>query len=152
MADNPKNGVNKTKRLTAKQKKLALLLVDVEAGRMTLTDAILQAGYSPETARQQQNAVGSLRNNEKIQAALRKAGVTEDVLAEKIAEGLDATEGKLDKPDFNVRHKYVATGAELLDAFPSKKLAVTMNPVGYGELEEPEKAESPEKARKMAGD
>lgn len=123
--------------MTAKQKKLVAFMPEVEAGNMTLKDAMLKSGYSEETAKQQSTILGGLRSNTKMQEALKKAGFTEDYLAEGIVEGTGAVDGKLKvitktedgeeevdfvgNPDYNARARYYKLGAELLDAFPAKK-------------------------------
>jgi hypothetical protein len=135
-------------RMTPKQRKLALLLPEVEDGKMTLKAAILKAGYAESTALQQERAVGSVRNNAKMQEALAKKGFNEDFIAGKIMEGVEAR--NKGTPDWNAQHKYLATGVELMDLFPAKKIDATVNqPLAYDELEQP-KAKTPEEARKLA--
>ncbi len=71
-----------------------------------------------------------VRNNAAMQEALRKAGVTEARLAEKIEVGLEATRTYSANfeihiaPDYHAQHTFVETGAERPDAFPAKKLDV----------------------------
>jgi len=148
----------KTSRaLTPKLRKLALLMPEVMDGKMTLKAAMLSAGYAESSALQQSQAVGALRNNVRMQEALAKAGFTEDVIATNIVEGISAERTFIaDKevvtaPDYDARHKFLRTGAELLDAFPSKKIDHTISdPLGYGDLEGQPKATSPEEARHLA--
>ncbi|MDB5344242.1 MAG: hypothetical protein JWP89_2619 [Schlesneria sp.] len=92
-----------------------------------------------------------------MQEALRKAGVTEEAIAQGVKEGMEATRlfsanfELHEAPDFHARHAFVKTGAELLDAFPSKHIDATVtNLVGYNELDAAPKATSPEDARKIA--
>lgn len=119
--------------LTPRQKKLIELQPRVESGELTKQEAMLQAGYSEESARQQRNVYGALRSNTKMQKALKKAGFTEEYLAEGIVAGTQATEaGKRvqkeddgaytveERPDYKARGIYYKLGAELLDAFPNK--------------------------------
>lgn len=62
-----------------------------------------------------------------MQAALRAAGFSEETIAKKIVEGLSATRpivvnGAItDVDDKDAQHKYLKTGAELLDALPAKR-------------------------------
>jgi hypothetical protein len=71
--------------------------------------------------------MSGVRRSSAMQDALRKAGVTERKLAKKIAEGLNATRHFSanfevhEVADFNARHSYVDTAAELLDVKPAKK-------------------------------
>ena len=115
------------KPLTPKQKKLIALLPKVASGEMKTETAMKQAGYSETTAKQQSKVMGGVRKSSVMQEALRKAGVTEAMLARKIAKGLRATRFfsanfKLHEvDDYNAQHNYVKTAAELLDAFPAKK-------------------------------
>lgn len=143
--------------LTPKLKKLALLMPEVMDGKMTLKAAMLKAGYAESSANQQQAATGALRNNTRMQEALAKAGFTEDVIASNIMEGIAAERTivadreVVTVPDYDARHKFVKTGAELLDAFPAKKIDHTISdPLGYGDLEGQPKATSPEEARQLA--
>lgn len=57
-------------------------------------------------------------------------------------------------PDYAARHKFLKTGAELLDAFPSKKIDATISEVlDYGDLDsDTPRASSPEEAREKAND
>ena len=113
----------------------------VEAGEITQEEALKQAGYADSTARQQTTVLGSLRQNTKMQEALKKAGFTEDYLAEGIVQGTKAIDGSMKvvrvlvdaageqldeeieiraKPDYRARGIYYKLGAELMDAFPAK--------------------------------
>src|SRR5205085_9159078 len=60
--------------LNPRQKKLVLLLLEVEQGKMSLTDALKKAGYADSTAEQQSETLNRLRENSAMQMALRKAG------------------------------------------------------------------------------
>ena len=100
-------------KLTPKQKKLIALLPKVEAGEMTMKAAMIKAGYSEKTADQQQQVLGGLRTNTKMQEALDKVGVTEEKIATRIKRGMD-TFG-------NTAFNYTKLAAELRDAFPAKK-------------------------------
>jgi hypothetical protein len=135
------------KPLTPKQKKLVALLPKIESGEMTKTAAILQAGYTESSAREQSRVMGSIGNNAVMQAALRKAGVNEDLLSQSIREGLTADEKGT--PDYRTRSVYVKIGADLLDAFPTQRHQILPPPATYVDLEEP-KANSPEEARRLA--
>lgn len=143
-------------RLTPKQKKLVAQMPAIAAGEKTKKAALLDAGYSESTANQQARIFGEVRNNVRMQEALRKAGVTEEALAEAVKEGIGATRlisinfRTHEIPDFHARHSFVKTGAELLDAFPSKKIDITdKTPVTYGDLERP-KAKTLDEAKELA--
>lgn len=115
-----------SKPLTPKQKNLVKLMPQVEAGKLSLKEAMQQAGYADSTAEQQSTILGGLRSNTKMQEALRKVGFDEGYLAGGIVEGTQATEligTKItrERPDYRARGIYYKLGAELLDAFPAKK-------------------------------
>lgn len=113
--------------LNPRQRKLIPLLIEYEAGNITLEEALKQAGYADSTARQQTTVLNPLRQNSAMQAALRDAGFNEESIAKKVVEGLTATrpividKEIVDVPDADAQHKYLKTGAELMDAFPAKK-------------------------------
>lgn len=137
----------KNDTLNPRQKKLALLLIRVEAGELSLYEAMLKAGYSQCSAEQQKNTLDRIRKNTAMQAALREKGFNENVIATTIMEGLKATKGFTVKmgndtvfeqsEDYMARHKYLETGAKLLDAFPSQKIDANLNI--NDELDEAEK-------------
>ncbi|PQO47398.1 hypothetical protein [Blastopirellula marina] len=110
-------------KLTPKQRKLVSLMPEVEAGRMTKQQAMLEAGYADSTAHQQSTILGGLRTNTKMQEALQKAGFTEEYLATGIVDGTMATRPSFygDKADYQARGVFYKLGAELMDAFPAKK-------------------------------
>ncbi|MHB0955693.1 MAG: hypothetical protein ACYC0X_04870 [Pirellulaceae bacterium] len=149
-----------SRKLSPRQAKLAAMAPDIAAGKITKKKAILKAGYKESSAKQQERVLGSVRMNTIMQEALRKAGVTEKRVAEKIDEGLEARRKfavhdgddvsyEYDD-DYATRHKYVVTAAELLDAFPAKKHQIEdVTPQTYSDIEQP-RAKTPEKARKMA--
>ena len=84
-------------------------------GKITKQKAMLDAGYSKETAREQSSVLGSIGIETAMQKALRKANVTEERLSVVIDEGLEL-------PAANpTRLGYVKTSAELLDVVPAKK-------------------------------
>lgn len=102
-----------TKRgLTPKQKKFLALIPAITTGKLTVEQALRDAGYSPSTARQQTKMVESVRHSSAMQEALRKAGVTEERVASKIRRGMDGFGA------FN----FTKLAAELLDGFPAKKI------------------------------
>jgi hypothetical protein len=111
--------------LSAKQKKLAMLLPDVEAGKLSMVQAMKNAGYADSTANQQQEVLGGLRNNTSMQTALRKAGFTEDFLAKGIVEGTKAKKGS--QPDHFTRHMFLMSGAKLLDVVPADRKQVALS-------------------------
>lgn len=139
--------MKQAKKLTPRQAKLIKQIPAVVAGKKTKKQALLDAGYSEGSARQQQEALGSLRTNTAMQEALRKAGVTEDKLAHVIAGGLDAMKDR--QPDHHARHKFVVTAAELRDDFPAKKIDIhDVTPIRYSEIES--KPKTLEEARALA--
>lgn len=66
---------------------------------------------------------------------LVKAGITKELLAEKLMDGLNADslqgQGKFAEvmPDYNVRHKYLTTAIELKGLKPKEELAHTYDPL-----------------------
>lgn len=109
----------KKKGLTPRQKNLVKLMPQVEEGELTKKEAMMKAGYKESSATQQSVIFGGLRNNTRMQEALRKAGFTEDYLAEGVMDGTGATFKGL--PDYKARGVFYKLGAELLDAFPAQK-------------------------------
>ena len=108
-----KKAKHQLKRMTAKQKRLVSILPSVSAGKMTMEAALLKAGYAKSTAEQQSETLRNLRESSVMQAALRKAGVTEEALAGKIKTGI--------KDEGGIGLGYTKLAAELLDAMPAKK-------------------------------
>jgi hypothetical protein len=127
MANDVVAAIEQDKPLNPRQRKLIPLLFEYEEGKITLEEALKQAGYADSTARQQSTVLNPLRQNSVMQEALRAAGFTETTIAEKIVKGLSATRPIVidkvieDVPDADAQHKYLKTGAELLDAFPAKR-------------------------------
>lgn len=138
----PKGRKQTKRRLTARQQAFVALFPAITAGKMTVEAALKAAGYSDTTAKQQTKTVEAVRNSSAMQLALRKAGVTEQVVAQKIGKGI-TTFG-------NVGLGYTKLAAELLDAFPAKKIDVDVSPKTYGDLEGKPKAKTPEEARRLA--
>lgn len=103
------------------------MLPKVEAGTMTMQEAMLSAGYAESSARQQTTTLNSLKNNDRMRDAFEKAGITLDSLAKKYAEGLNA-KGAKGRADYNTRYKYVAAATQILDCYPSQKVEVSGNP------------------------
>lgn len=130
------------RRLTARQKAFVALFPAITAGKMTVEAALKAAGYSDSTAKQQTRTVEAVRNSSAMQEALRKAGVTEQRVAEKVGWGIAA--------NGPVGLGYTKLAAELLDAFPSKKFEDVTPPKTYGDLEGKPKAKTIEQARKLA--
>src|SRR5437763_1156577 len=102
------------RKLNPRQRKLVTLLLDVELGKLTITEAMEKAGYAKSTAEQQSETLRNLRENSAMQQALRAAGFTEDVIARKVVEGIDASQSfvlkdgdkwKVEKaPDLDIQH------------------------------------------------
>lgn len=70
--------------------------------------AMIKAGYAKNTAK---NPALNLTRRIPFNEIMEKHGITDDKLAEKLDEGLGAT-NKGD-PDYSVRHKYVETSLRL---------------------------------------
>jgi phage terminase small subunit len=104
-----------SRELTAKQKKALQLVQRALLGEMTVEEALRQAGYSEQTAKQQKSVMDSLRNNSVMQEALRKEKVTEERIAKRINKGIDSTSDK-------TALGFTKLAAELIDAFPAEKL------------------------------
>ena len=122
----------KRKRPTPKQRKLIEQLPAIVEGKKTKKAALLEAGYSENTAdKQAEQILGSSGVRPEVEKAMRKAGITMDKLMKKLEEGLDASRGLAIKiggettidnsPDFLTRHKYIETSLKLKDAFPATK-------------------------------
>lgn len=66
---------------------------------------------------------------------LVKAGITKELIAKKIMEGMDAKslqgQGKYSEllPDYNARHKYLTTAIELKGLKPKEEMAHTYDPL-----------------------
>ncbi|MCR4307657.1 MAG: terminase small subunit [Candidatus Berkelbacteria bacterium] len=105
------------KKLTDKQRKFISHKIEGKSSRQ----AALDAGYSINTAI---NATTDILASPAVQdvwlKTLEMAGITEDAIAKKIKEGLDAhkihgTDSDfIEVPDFSTRHKYVETSLEQL--------------------------------------
>lgn len=131
------------KTLTARQKRLVPLLPAIAAGTITKKDALLKAGYSEGSSNQQQGPLGTVRIQTAMQKALKDAGVTEERIAKKIGKGMDSVFPQ-------VGLGFTKLAAELIDAFPSKKIEIT-EPATYKDTEDVEpKAKTPEEAKKLA--
>ncbi len=150
MTPEMKEKIRETK-LTPKQRQLARLQEKVVLGQMTQKEAILQAGYSESTAKQQSSVLGEVRSNTAMQEALRKVGFDEDFIAEELAEGA-TTLGH-----GPTKLAYINSGSKLLDVVPSQKVDKNLNVTGRvhlgaivddldgdEEVEEPEETENEE--------
>lgn len=114
-------GKNQTKKLTVKEAKL----VKAKAEGKTHQQAADEAGYLPNAnpnTRQVEvtRTLNKPHVKEAFNKAMEKANLTEERLAMKLSEGLDATkavvmgkessESFVDvQPDFAIRHKYLET-------------------------------------------
>lgn len=128
------------KNLNPRQRKLIEQIPEIIEGKKTKKQAILDAGYKESTAREQQQVLGNIGIESVMQAALRKAQVTEDKLSEKISEGLEATRlygqhGEIETEDYATRHKYVVTAAEFLNAFPDKNIHLKLEGLSDQEID-----------------
>jgi hypothetical protein len=102
----------------------------IATGQLSRVEAMRQAGYAESTARQQSEVLGSLRNQELLQEALRDAGLDETFIAETIAEGLDQLQPG------PVKLAYLTLAIKLLDGFPPKKIDAkhTMQRIFLGDI------------------
>ena len=112
-------GQGKPTGLTHKQK---AYIKNVVSHKMTKTKAAMEAGYSPGTSSGLIEKSGTVKNA--MLQAMERAGVTEELLALKIKDGLEAMEkrfyshegrviDKRETEDHNVRHKFLQTSLEL---------------------------------------
>ncbi len=101
----------KKRGASGKQKKLIEQLPLIVTGKRTKADSMRRAGYKESSVNQHSMVFGSLRVNSAMQEALRKVGVTEDRIADKIEAGMNGKECFV----------FTKLAAELLDAFPAKK-------------------------------
>lgn len=117
----------------------------------SISDAMRKAGYSETTINKMLGrTVGSSGVKKAIEEALENSGITDELLTNKLKEGLDATkvisavilkkDGKaedakeanestmdfVDVPDFGVRHKYLETGLKLKGHLSNHKVDVTV--------------------------
>lgn len=126
----------KTKGLTEKQKKF---LVNKAEG-MSSQKAALEAGYAPGVAKNANSQILDKAGvKERWLDILEKHGISEDLAAKKIKEGLEAyrlstslTEPDKVVPDFATRHKYLETTLEQLgrkakDSTPPMQIAFFNN-------------------------
>lgn len=109
---------------TIKQKKAAGFIAEGDS----VSKAMTKAGYSPNSAKNP----SELTESKGFAKILEKAGITDDILARKLNEGMEANatafvkgEGfiQTDFPDHNTRHKFIETNLRLRghskDAAPS---------------------------------
>ena len=62
----------------------------IVAGKKSKKQAMIDAGYAESSANQHAVTFGGVRTNSAMQQALRDAGFDEKMIAEKVAEGLEA--------------------------------------------------------------
>lgn len=112
-------GIRKNPKLTKRQKKLIKAVADPDC--LSVAEATRRAGYKDRNngyEALQKPAVKSAL--ESLLAAMEAKGITDELIAQKISEGLDARQTKFfahegvvmderDTIDFAVRHKYVET-------------------------------------------
>lgn len=120
---------------TQKQKKVIEEIVE-SGGNIAMGTAMIQAGYSPATAKTPQKLTES-----KGWLELLEEYIPDDKLNKVLQEGLEANRvissmntGKqatgetadfIEVPDHAIRHKFLETGLKLKDKFPSTKTEVT---------------------------
>ena len=111
--------------LTPKQKRY---VKEVVAGK-SKQQAAITAGYSPTTAKNAYDKVEKVGVKKAIEKALEKAGLTEDRIAAKINEGMEAqkiisanitskdadinTKDFIEVPDYQTQHKFLETAIRL---------------------------------------
>lgn len=113
---------------TAKQKKAMEILV--ENGGNNVGKAMIEAGYTPATAKTPQKLTESKGWQELVEEYL-----PDDLLAKVTKEGLlagrkttdEETGEEVVEPDFNIRHRYLETALKVRDKFPNK-----LNALGDG--------------------
>lgn len=115
----------------------------------SFSDALRQAGYAESTINKMAGpTLGGIGVKKAIEEALENSGITDELLTNKLKEGLDATkvisanviapdgEGMadansmtkdfIDVPDFPTRHKYLETGLKLKGHLSNHKVDVTV--------------------------
>lgn len=119
----PKAPEKKRKPLTPRQANFVKLMPLIAAGKLTVEAALKRAGFAESTAKQQKRVQDLVRGNSVMQEELKKAGLTEQFIAKEIAG--DIKKLKPGRPKLG----YLQTTAELIDAFPAKKLDHTLRGV-----------------------
>lgn len=115
---------------SAKQKKALAILVE-SGGKTPVGRAMVEAGYSPATAKTPQK----LTESKAFSQIMEEAGITDIKLSEVLKDGLEATkavvmgkesaESFVDvQPDYAIRHKYLETGLKMKGLVP-KSDAIT---------------------------
>lgn len=120
--------------LTIRERKL---LKGVMAG-LTQAEAARRAGYSPKSASQlASETLAKPKLQSALEAAMEKAGITDETLATVIKEGLAADkvvahvvnkEGLpdlIERPDHAVRHKFAETAIDVKGTKAAKKVQVS---------------------------
>lgn len=95
---------------TLKQKILAKNLaesLEKNSKRETYGSLLLKSGYSEVTAKEP----AKILQGKGFQELMAKYGITDDKLAVRLGEGLDAN--RKDEADYAIRHKYLDTALEL---------------------------------------
>ena len=89
----------------------------------------VQAGWSPSSAAPKSNRIiRALKNNEKMQKALRKRGINYDKLAAKLEDLLEAKHPFApERPDNMAQQKAMDTAIKIHDAFPPTKIDIEKN-------------------------
>lgn len=119
-----KEGVKTVKRrpLTLRQKKLRANLM--KGGKVTAKKAMIDAGYSPNTAKAK---AGETLAKVGFPELLDKMGITDERLSQVIEEGLRAKKDNSNIPDQPTRHKFLETSLKLKSKFPSEKTELSGN-------------------------
>lgn len=104
-------------KLTQMQKKALANKFELGMGNK---QAALEAGYSESNAHK---ILPALMKRKPIVEALHKKGISDDKIAQVIADGLDAMHPlKPNQPDHNARAKFVREANSILDNYPPKKI------------------------------
>ncbi len=135
----------KRKGLSVRQKKLVEQIPFIIDGSKTKKQAILDAGYSENSSREQTTILGSPGIETAMQKALRKVGFDETTIADKIKEGLNAHRvfpmGSGESvylesaPDYDAQHKFLVTGTKLLNVMPTDKVELNFSSLSDAELD-----------------
>lgn len=119
--------------MTAKQRKYVRGVV---MGK-SKTQAALAAGYAFPTAKTAVQSIEKPYVKEAIERALDKAGITEERIAQKINEGLEAKrtvgfgdDNVIEAPDYQVQHKYLETAIKLKGLDKSESSGAIINKEG----------------------
>jgi DNA-binding CsgD family transcriptional regulator len=108
--------------LTLKERKL---IKGIVAGK-SQTQSAVDAGYSVRSAAAlATHTLKKVNVRNALLAAMQKAGITDEALADKMREGMDAQTDK-DRPDHAIRHRFLETALKVRGDFAPEKHLVGM--------------------------